>query len=454
MVIDPSIFLPYQGPAIERLVDRKRSPLLAPMGSGKTLMALAALDQAGLVNNKPIIIVAPKMAAAQWQDQIAKWLGLSGDDVQLALGDPLKRRLTWRTWTERPFTVTNYHCLLRDKEYFPKKPPAVLGDEGHKLRNRKITTYKTFNSLTRHSEYLIPMTGTWARRGPQDLWTLLNMANAKTFSSYWKFVKTWCHTDSNGFGQEILGPKNEEGFKNVLQRYCSYVSDEEVEPYLPKKHRIIVPIDMSPSEERIYRELSEDMIAFPDDENILVVPSILAKIVRLRQLLVSPKTLAPNCDYGSGLEFIASKAEDLGTKHFAIFTPFTTALPHIKAYIEQSLKVKCLTLQGGTSVAETRRIVNECKASKCPIAISIHYAESYDLETMDTGFFLGYDYSWDVNAQAEDRLRRASSDHGRCTYYYLQHRGTYEEDIMQLVDNQFRNVKRITPRMFRRKVHA
>lgn len=453
-------FRVYQRSAADKLLQRRRAPLIAPMGSGKTLISLGAWNEYDVFRDGwGSLIVAPIRAHSRWMGDAEQFLDIPQKHIGQAVGDPYHRKWVWKNYKSFPFVITNYECLIRDLKagWVPLDWAAVTGDEAHRLRNRKSVAYPAFAAVARRAHMVITASGTPFRRGPQDMWTQLNIADRNLFSSYWKFVNTWCVVNETHFGKEILCAKNVDNFKYWLKEMCAYVSDEEVAPYLPTRNRIIEKLRLDPNAQRMHDELDAEMMVENASGELIVTPTILSKITRLRQLLVCPAILDPSGDAGcgSGLSFAMDKIEEIeaeeGHTHAMIFTPFTAAIPHFEKALRARFPDSTVdVLQGGLTAAEVASRTARAKNSGGLVICSVQYAESFDMETCKYGFFIGYDWSADVNEQAEDRMRRLTSTHAAATFYYCTYPGTIDDVQRVVVDTKASNVRRITPRDFLR----
>jgi superfamily II DNA or RNA helicase len=80
----------YQQEAMAHLYKVRRSALWMPMGGGKTVTTLTALDNLSLVEDVfPILVLAPlRVARATWPDEVAKWPHLAHLRVSVVTGTP------------------------------------------------------------------------------------------------------------------------------------------------------------------------------------------------------------------------------------------------------------------------------------------------------------------------------------------------------------------------------
>jgi hypothetical protein len=84
---------PYQSQMVEHIIDRPRTNLFVPMGAGKTVSVLTALDMLSLVEDVfPVLVVAPlRVARSTWPDEIQKWPHLRHLTVSAITGNIAQR---------------------------------------------------------------------------------------------------------------------------------------------------------------------------------------------------------------------------------------------------------------------------------------------------------------------------------------------------------------------------
>ena len=452
-------YRPYQAPAKDKLVQLKRAPLIAPMGSGKSLIALGALaESVADMFAQPKPIVCPLNAVATWIREIQKWLGLPEEAIIVALGTKDQRERAWkRAFNEKiPFIISSYTSFVNDADFIPKHLPNVILDEPHRVMRSRTATWKHLCQWFLHSETLYLITGTPMRKGPEDFWPFLHMCNRKRFRGYWDYVNTWCLVHEGYFGKEICGPKNEDNFiKYIWGQHAAYVSDEEADKYLPEKQRILLPLEPTKKQRRLIEQIEGQIVQTPS--GIILVPNTMSGILRERQILCTPKILDPSWEYGAGIDLIQDKLEDTAKDRPVIFTPFVAGLPHIKERLEKACTKdqKVHVLKGGTHYKELQDTVKAfTESSNDRMLCTVSFAESFELPTSTEAFMLGADWSPDVNKQAEDRLRRLTNDSPKLTYYYLRHNRTVDGSVLERNNTKNRWVSRATPKSMQQLVDA
>jgi len=447
--------LPYQRPAREQLIKLRKAAVIAPMGAGKTRIICTALLEHGLINYEllqkyPILVIGSGASLPAWYKQIPQWTGYTESKIHVVSGSGLAREQVWRRLLrlqDGGVFIINYSVFLRDRKILEMIPwSCVIADEYHKtMRSKETKTYAAFKRITYEVPYLFMVSGTPARKHPGSMWTMFNIIAPKVFTSYWRFVNTYCVTVTTQFGVEIIGPKNVQGLHKIMCEFTAYIPKEVVASYLPKGRRDIITIEMTDYQAKVYKKLCKEMICELDNKQLIVTPTILARIVKFRQLLCCPKTVDPTTkDIGGALEYILDTFDD--DDHIVIFVPFRDAVTCIQQDLVAAGHKNVFALMGGISVAEANEQRQLFRETKGIMLCTVQYAESFDLETCKTSWFNGYDYSLDVNEQAEGRTQRAISKSSTVFWHYLQYQDTVDMDFLAALHHDYRNMKRIYER--------
>lgn len=85
---------PYQHTIVDFILTHPRCNLFVPMGLGKTVATLTALDVLLVVEDiAPILVIAPlRVAATTWPDEVAKFPHLRHLRVSVVVGSAAARR--------------------------------------------------------------------------------------------------------------------------------------------------------------------------------------------------------------------------------------------------------------------------------------------------------------------------------------------------------------------------
>lgn len=418
---------------------RRNLGLGAEMGMGKTPPTLKALDE---INPPSCMIIVTKRALIGWHRMMRQWFPEMFKKYQIIMerNEPL-RKAQWAL--KHPFVITTWDWFLRDQKYMQRRNfSQIVVDEAHKyIRGRKN---KTFAALCQ-MEYLgiFIITGSPVSKGAEQFWTYLYLMNRKLFRSYWKWVNTFCIVIDGPFGKEVHGTKNLDSLQSVLRQYFILLRKEDIGKL--KKRRMFLEAVMTPQQQKAYDKMRDDMYLELENGELLVAASPMTACLRLRQLLCCPAILDPRLGYGGGLEAILEELKELSPddQHTVIFTPFRAAVPIISEAVQTALGKPTFEFMGGLGVDQLEARLAEWRRQKGVGVCVIKYAESFDMETCDKGFFLGYEWDPYENYQAEDRIDRRNNLNPFLRMFYTRMAGTYDEDVMGVLVHKAQNLNSI-----------
>ncbi|RYF54995.1 MAG: DEAD/DEAH box helicase, partial [Comamonadaceae bacterium] len=183
------------------------------MGMGKTVSTLNAIDALLMVEDDPVLVVAPlRVARTTWPDEVRKWEHLRGINVVPIVGSAEERRMAVRQ-AAQVFTV-NYENLPWLVEYWGDRWPyrTVVLDESTKVKGfrlRQGTQRAKALAQVAHSKVrrLIQLTGTPSPNGLQDLWGQAWFIDRgqRLGRTYTAFSQRWFQTSHDGYGSSPLG---------------------------------------------------------------------------------------------------------------------------------------------------------------------------------------------------------------------------------------------------------
>lgn len=444
-----SVLAPFQREIVDHFDLNPKCSLDATGGTGKTLMTLYATFKS---RPKTVLILCSKNAFYTWQKEVKKWFPeWSGEEFFSVIEGqtPAKRAKCWQK--DALFYICSYGTFRSDKaKALALRADVILSDEYHKggLKNRKSATTLAIKELEPFAKRIHPASGSAIRKGPQDLWSLLNILARRAFTSYWAFVYKYCVVIDGMFGKEIDGPKNEEEMLRLIKPYYVRVPRSISDAQKPKLLRQIIPLKKTPLQAKHYKELAEELVTIYEtsagDFDIIASPTIVGVYIKLRKLLICPQMIGIQ-DMGAGLDMVLDICSDRDDYHTVIFTPFTDGIPIFKEALEKALPdYRIFTLQGGDTWEKIKQVTDDFRADRKTICIcSVMYSQSFELESAEHCHFLGYDWDQNSNEQCEWRLQRMTADITRpITAYYYQYKESVDEDIMETLNTNTMNVKK------------
>lgn len=270
---------PHQRVAVEFLKNFPRAILADDPGLGKTLSAIVTAESLHL--SAPALIVAPKTLLYQWAVEIERFSN-----------DPRTQVLTTKTALDHgaQWFLINYEAALRR---LPELRPLVRGgclivDEAVYIKNRKAKRTDAVWKLAKEAEACFLLTGTPIPNYPEEAWSLLHCIDPERYASFWDWADQFLVQEDNGFGVTLNGvqPTRLDDFRaellpRMLRRERSLLK-------LPDctQETVMLPLDARAM--KAYQAMENKFIAEQLDGDLLLAPSVLSQLIRLRQIALDP----------------------------------------------------------------------------------------------------------------------------------------------------------------------
>ena len=255
---------PYQTEGVAFLASRGRALLADDMGLGKTLQAICAAswlsEHAGV---KKILIICPASLKHQWAREIEKFTSHS---VQVIQGAAENRSVQYRA--DALFFIANYELILRDQSVISEmlKPDLVILDEAQRIKNWRTKMASTIKLIS--SRYVFVLSGTPLENRLEDLYSLLQVVDARVLGPLWRCLLEFHVTDERG---KVIGYRNLSELRRriasvMLRRNRSLVSDQ-----LPDRTEVWLDIPLDKKQVELHN-------------SAMTAAGLLAKIAKRRPL--------------------------------------------------------------------------------------------------------------------------------------------------------------------------
>lgn len=289
----------YQQEALAHLYKERRAALWMPMGGGKTVTTLTALEALSVVEDVyPALVLAPlRVARSTWPDEIQKWPHLSHLRVSVITGTPKQRQKALDTPAD--IYTTNYDNLVWLRTALGDAWPfkTVIADEFTRLKSFRLrqggSRARALGGVAHtHVNRFIGLTGTPAPNGVKDLWGQIWFLDkgerlGKTFSA---FEQRWFRKGYDGYSLVPYAHTQTE-VEERLKDICLTVRG------LPVDEPITTPIyvELPPAARAIYTDMETEMFAQIGDEGVEAVNAA----VRTQKCLQLANGAAYVDDYGN-----------------------------------------------------------------------------------------------------------------------------------------------------------
>jgi len=257
---------PYQQLIIDHILEKERCNAFVPMGLGKTVSTLKALETSFLIEEAPALVLAPlRVAQSTWPDEVEKWkMDLR---VVPVVGSAEQRAQALRE-DAQIFTINyeNVPWLVDWFKYNPRPWPfkTIVADEVTKLkgfRTRQGTKRAKALAEVAHKKVdrWIGLTGTPAPNGLKDLWGPMWFVDggSRLGKSFSAFSQRWFRTSYDGYGLEPTEYAQKE-IQHLISDVClSLDAKDYFNLSEPVKNRIVV--DMPHKARQLYRDMEKKM---------------------------------------------------------------------------------------------------------------------------------------------------------------------------------------------------
>src|SRR5882672_365040 len=257
---------PYQQLIIDHILDKERCNAFVPMGLGKTISTLKALENLALIDESPTLVLAPlRVAQSTWPDEVKKW------DLDLPI-TPVVGTAEQRAQALREdsaiFTINyeNLPWLIDWYKYNPRPWPfkTIVADEVTKLKGfRTRQGGKRAKALAevahKKVDRWIGLTGTPAPNGLKDLWGPMWFVDGgqrlgKSFSA---FSDRWFRKSYDGFGLDPMEHAQREIQSTISDVCLSLDAKDYFDLSEPIVNKIVV--DLPHKARQQYKDMEKKM---------------------------------------------------------------------------------------------------------------------------------------------------------------------------------------------------
>ena len=333
------------------------------------------------------------------------------------------------------FLITNIETL-RNEEIIEKLKELcdkniinmIVLDEGHKCKDPSSIQGKHLLKL--QADSMISMTGTPLMNNPLDLFIHLKWLGYEKHSFY-SFKNHYCIMGGYG-GYQVMGYRHldqlKEQFEDImLRRLKKDVLD------LPEKIYTIEYVEMTPKQEKIYKEVKMEVQQNIDKVSSSVNP--LAEMIRLRQATDYTGILSSTVQESAKLERLDELLEEIianGNKAI-IFSNWTSMTnPTFERY--QKYNPAIITGEIKNRVEQESKFMND---ASCKIIIGTTGAMGTGLTLTAANYVIFLDEPWNkaLKEQAEDRAHRIGTK-SNVNIITLICKNTIDERINELVEKK------------------
>jgi SNF2-related domain/Helicase conserved C-terminal domain len=401
---------PYQQEGMLHLAFAGRALLADEMGLGKTVQAIAACELLRRLHGiERVLVIAPASLKAEWEEQIAKFTGLSSLIVQ----GPRAARL--RQYRERAFFyLMNYEQVRPDRRDIDEilAPDVIILDEAQRIKNWQTKTADAVKRLS--SRYAFVLTGTPIENRIDELYSIVQFLDPHVFGPLFRFNRDFYQLDEQG---RPAGYKNLDEMHRRLRPVMLRRRKDEVEGQLPGRTVNTFFVAMAEEQAVRYDEYQGKVARLAAQARRRpLTKEELDKLQKwlacMRMLCDTPYILDSKCRLSPKLDELENILADLledGDHKIIVFSEWERMLELVRDLAER-LELDFAWHTGSTEQGRRRKEIRRFKDDpQCRLFLSTD-SGSVGLNLQVADVVINLDLPWNP-AKLEQRIARAWRKH-------------------------------------------
>lgn len=449
MTISRKNFTPhvYQKHIIDFILDYERCAIYAGMGMGKTVATLTALSILKLIEEGPILILAPlRVASTTWPDEVNKWQHLENITIATIVGN-VKNRIEALNNKADIFTI-NYENIPWLVDYYKDAWPfvTIVADESTRLKSFRLRQgSKRAQALAKvaHTKIkrFIELTGTPSPNGLKDLWgqTWFLDKGVRLGHSYSAFSQRWFKTIQVGSDRFAIKleplPFAQKQITNVLKDICLSLDPKDYfDLHEPIQH--VIEVEMPVKAKELYKKMEKEMyIEFANT----AVEAFDAGSKTMKCL-----QLASGAIYTDEKNTQWQNVHDVKLQALESIVEEAAGMPVLVAYhFKSDLARLKKAFPKGRELDKNPQIIRDWNAGKIPVLFAHPASAGHGLNLQDgSNIIVFFSHWWDLEQfqQIIERIgpvRQLQAGYDRPVFiYYIVARDTIDTVIMKSRENK------------------
>ncbi|KAL4455490.1 hypothetical protein ABPG74_012642 [Tetrahymena malaccensis] len=239
------------------------------MGLGKTLQTIALIWT--LIRRNPhsatqplirkVVVVAPVSLLGSWNKEVKKWLGDARLIPKIALG---KRETVIRICKEfasgqAKMLLISYEQFRMHVETLSNACDLLIFDEGHRLKNMNIKTFRSFNSIKCNRRIIL--TGTPLQNSLDEFYSCVKFVNPNIFENEKQFkfvfsdpILAALKSDASPDTVEKAAVRSKE-LTHIISRFVLRRKADILEKLLPPRSEYFIFLKLTPLQNMLYKKM-------------------------------------------------------------------------------------------------------------------------------------------------------------------------------------------------------
>lgn len=437
LIWEPRLWHP---PMLDFMAQRQRCAVFAAMGAGKTSGTLTTVAAADLLDEAPVLVLAPKrVAVGTWPDEVRKWDHLKHMDISVAVGTVEQRKAALRK------SASVYTCNYDNLPWLVKHCGSawpfrtVVADELTRLKNFRLRQggerARALATVAHDKvERFIGLTGTPAANGYKDLWGQLWFVDrghrlGRTYDAY---TQRWFRQLPGAFNRGIeLMPHAEAEINARIKDICITIDPRDYGLDLAEPINTVVEVELPARVRAHYREMERHFFTEIGEHEIEAVHAG-AKSQKLLQftagaVYTDPERTRWEVVHDEKIEALRSIVEE------------ASGAPVLVAYQHRSDLPRLLKAFPGARELDDKKATEDAwNRGEIPMLLAHPQSAGHGLNLQHGGNIIAYfslNWSLENHQQILERigpLRQMQSGYDRPVYqYFIIAKNTIDEDVLE-----------------------
>lgn len=430
----------YQQRGIDWIVDHPSCGLFLPMGAGKTVTTLTAIeklkyDQLDVV--RALIIGPKRVIETTWPDEIEKWDDLKHLTYSVISGPVLKRKKAIEAKADIYLIGKENVVWLIDEVGKDWKWDMVVIDELSTFKNHQAKRFKALRTIMPMVDRFVGLTGTPSPKGVPDLWSQIYLMDrgerlGKTIGAFrQRYLKPGRMNGYTVYNWTVL-PGAEEKIQERISDICMSIDEKEYAT-LPDLQIIDQLVDLK-SDLRKYQAFKKELVLpIGDDQSVLAsnAGTLCGKLLQFTSGQIYSETHEVATLHAHKLEALTELMESANGQPVLIFFWFR----HERDRLMDRLQAKGFT---GTTI-ESPDAIERWNAGKLDFLLLQPSSAGHGLN-LQSGGHIAIWYSlpnWNLELyqQANARIFRQGQKE-KVIIYHLLAKGTIDQDMLKALKSK------------------
>lgn len=254
----------YQKAAASLIVNRERCLLALDLGTGKTVVSIAAMEE--LLDKGEIkcaLLIMSSSLTKQWEERLRQFTDRPIESILLVDGStaPKKRQSLYQSalTTSPSYLIMGIRQVVADLEWVKKiNPDLVLVDEVTSIKNFSTQQTKAIKKLT--PRYRVGLTAEPIENGKaEELFSIMQWIDPDVLGHWQSFDMRYIERNKYNM---VTGYANMDELNERLMEACisKRRDDPDVAEFMPTVEEYNVYVEMDSETELVYRGIARELL--------------------------------------------------------------------------------------------------------------------------------------------------------------------------------------------------